>query len=56
MAKRIDVVAAALRAGFDIDDLGALTCPTPRPTRRLRADAAGRPGAAGTAQPVLAEV
>ena len=57
VAKRIDVVAAALQAGFDIDDLGALDlsyAPPYAPVYEPLLLAAQ--AAAGTARPVLAEV
>jgi CoA-dependent NAD(P)H sulfur oxidoreductase len=57
VAKRIDVVAAALQAGFDVDDLGALDlsyAPPYAPVYEPLLLAAQ--AAAGTARPVLAEV
>lgn len=62
VAKRIDVVAAALQAGFDVDDLGALDlsyappyAPVYEPVL-LAAQAASAQAAVAAARPVLAEV
>jgi NADPH-dependent 2,4-dienoyl-CoA reductase/sulfur reductase-like enzyme len=67
VAKRIDVVAAALQAGFDLDDLTALDlsyappyAPVYEPmllaAQAASAQAAAAPAADATARPVLAEV
>jgi NADPH-dependent 2,4-dienoyl-CoA reductase/sulfur reductase-like enzyme len=64
VAKRIDVVAAALQAGFDVDDLGALDlsyappyAPVYEPVLLAAQAAAARvPAAPAEATPALAEV
>jgi CoA-dependent NAD(P)H sulfur oxidoreductase len=57
VAKRIDVVAAALQAGFDVDDLSALDLSYAPPYAPVYEPVLlAAQAAAATAPPVLAEV